>query len=461
MLKGGTPNFEGQNHSVPMQSTTIHPPSIRVSRRSISSVLIDKLSSAQSFTFSTLIHAVLVLLLGGTVLFKHYSQPPDFAAPPGGLVSNDETVQPPPDPQPQLQQPSYAQAAADIAAVATAPSAVASITTSNLTTPSFNMASLAATMPAVKADKLAAPVAAKVPSMGNSLSKEMAARISSFTGGWAKGGTASMDQPLKSREFVFTAYLAKYQGGDWDSTVRIENGKIWAGSLPNLLYIITKLSKQKIHAEPQVEPLDLSSDEIFVKKPPFIWFTGHRDFKLTDKEVENLGEYLRRGGCIWGDSSLPGRRSRFDLAFRREMLRLVPDPNQPWQQLPPNHPIFTHAWYSEVKTVAPGINFYDEPIYALMGYAGEIAVLYTANDYGDMWQFGVDEKGQIDLSRDEKRRLIAVNEEMWYRRNLYFRNIEPKALFDTYKFGTNIIIHLLTRWEAKLRMVPQLNNAGN
>ncbi|MEI9895410.1 MAG: DUF4159 domain-containing protein [Chthoniobacter sp.] len=187
-------------------------------------------------------------------------------------------------------------------------------------------------------------------------------------------------------------------------------------------------------------------------------FTGHRDFKLTDKEVENLGEYLRRGGCIWGDSSLPGQRSRFDIAFRREMLRLVPDPNQPWKELPASHPIFTHAWYTEIKAVAPGLNYYDEPIYALMGYGGEIAVLYTANDYGDMWQFGIDEKGDIDLSRDEKKRMVAVNEEMWYRRNLYYRNIEPKALFDTYKFGTNIIIHLLTRWEEKLRNVPQMDN---
>jgi hypothetical protein len=132
----------------------------------------------------------------------------------------------------------------------------------------------------------------------------------------------------------------------------------------------------------------------------------------------------------------------------------VPDPNQPWQALPANHPIFTHAWYTDVKTVAPGINFYDEPIYALMGYGGEIAVLYTANDYGDMWQFGIDEKGNIDLSRDEKKRMVAVNEEMWWRRNLYYRNIEPKALDATYKFGTNIIIHLLTRWEEKLRTVP-------
>jgi hypothetical protein len=89
----------------------------------------------------------------------------------------------------------------------------------------------------------------------------------------------------------------------------------------------------------------------------------------------------------------------------------------------------------------------------LVGYGGEIAVIYTANDYGDMWQFGLDEKGAIDLSRDERKRLIAVNEPMWHRRGLYFRNIEPKSLLDTYKFGTNIVVHLLTRWEDKVRHV--------
>ena len=82
--------------------------------------------------------------------------------------------------------------------------------------------------------------------------------------------------------------------------------------------MIDKLSRDKIRAKPQPVPLDLSNwDEIGSKKPPFIFFTGHRDFKLTDQEVKNLGEYLRSGGCIWGDSSLPGQRSRFDIAFRR------------------------------------------------------------------------------------------------------------------------------------------------
>ena len=373
------------------------------------------------------------------------------------MVSNQtRPSQPPPDAQPQLTQPQYSQPTPNVSNVADLALEYRRHDHDQRQAPTaFSMSSLASTMPAIKSDRLATPLTPKVTSMGNGLSKEIAKGIANFTSGWAKGGTSSFGKPLKEREFIFTAYLAKYQGGDWDSTVQIEDGRIWAGSLPNLLYIITKLSKRKIHAEPQVEPLDLASDEIFVKKPPFLWFTGHRDFTLTDKEVENLGEYLRRGGCIWGDSSVPGQRSRFDIAFRREMLRLVPDPTQAWLKLPPTHPIFTHAWYSEIKSVPPGVNYYDEPVYALMGYGGEIAVLYTANDYGDMWQFGIDEKGEIDLTRDEKKRMVAVNEEMWFRRNLYFRNIEPKALFDTYKFGTNVIIHLLTRWEEKLRTVPR------
>lgn len=408
----------------------------------------------QSLTFSTVIHAIIVLMLSGAVLFKAVSPPPDFVGDAGGLVSNEAPVEQPPESQPQLSQPQFSQTTPNVSATPTAPSTLAALTTTNLTTSSFSIASQAMTMPAIKADKLSAPMTPNVSSATKGLSKDIATKIASFTAGWAKGGTASFSKPLKSREFEFTAYLAKYQGGDWNATVELEDGEIWKGSLPNLLYVIGKLSKSKLHAEPQAKPLDLSSGEIFDKKPPFIWFNGHRDFKLTDKEVEVLGEYLRRGGCIWGDSSLPGQRSRFDIAFRREMLRLVPDPNQPWLPLPPNHPIFTKAYYSEIRAVAPGINFYDEPIYSLQGYGGEIAVIYTANDYGDMWQFGIDEKGKFDMSLDEKRRLIAINWEMYTRRNLYFRNIDEKALFDTYKFGTNIIVHLLTRWEDKIRTVP-------
>ena len=427
--------------------------------------LITWVAGVRYVALSGLLHTMLILILGGTVLYKNMVEPPDFSSGEGGLLLNDEQIAELPEPM-QMQNPDLSStamsstAAASASAVSTAVSQMAAITTTASTPNNFSMASIAAPdvsltlKPSISST--AAPTATDV---GVGLTKGQATRIGAFTSGWARGGRAAMGQPLKSRAFEFTAYLAKYAGGDWDSTVWLDGEGVRGGSLHNLLYIISRLSHKKIHADPQPIPLDLSSDEIFQKKPPFIWFTGHRDFVLTDIEVLNLGEYLRSGGCIWGDSSLPGNRSRFDIAFRREMLRLLPEIKQKWEPLPATHPIYTNTYYAEIKGVVPGMNFYHEPIYGLKGFAGEVAILYTANDYGDMWQFGLDENGDFDLSRDDKRRFVAINEQMWHRRNMYFRNVEPKALMDTYKFGTNIIIHLLTRWESHTRFIQ--TNAMN
>ena len=50
--------------------------------------------------------------------------------------------------------------------------------------------------------------------------------------------------------------------------------------------------------------------------------------------------------------------------------------------------------------------------------------------------------------------------DLYVNNGLYIHNVDPrapiKALLDTYKFGTNMVIHLLTRWEDKLRSAPRL-----
>lgn len=285
-----------------------------------------------------------------------------------------------------------------------------------------------------------------------------AAGIAGFTGAWTGGsgrGTGS-GTGIRQREFEFVAYLGRYSGGNWNSTVAVEGGKIVRGSLPNLLYLISAWSNDKIKTnERNVQAIALDSDEIFTAKPPFIFLTGTRDFKLTEKEVENMRKYIRLGGAIWGDSSVPGRNSRFDIAFRREMKRIIPDVDKDWEPISEDHPIFTKGYFPEIKTVPPGLNFYKEPIYSLKIY-GEIAIIYTANDYGDMWQIGLDKDGEVDMSRNARNQLIALNDSLWRYRGVYLGNMEPDAISDTFKFGINIITHLLTRWEDKVRSAPRL-----
>jgi len=410
--------------------------------------LIEKFSNSRDFTISFILHAILVAVFGTSVLFQAVQEPPDFEGEGGGFVGGEATTAPPPTTQQQVPQ------TPNITVTPTT-STVNTITTVAPSAMNFTMAPMIVTpvTPTAPPDtQMAAPKPSTV--SGDGLTGAQASAIKAFTGGWGKGSGSGTG--TRNREFEFTAYIGQYAGGNWNSTIQSIGGKIENGSLPNLLYFMSSWSKNKVKTNyKNVKAIKLDTDEIFSVKPPFIFLTGTRDFKLSDKEVENLQKYVRLGGAIWGDSSVPGRNSRFDIAFRREMKRVIPDVDKDWEELPTTHPIYAQAYFPEVKNIPPGLNFYKEPIYALKIY-GEIAIIYTANDYGDMWQVGLTEQGQVDMRRNEKGTPVAINEQIWNNRETYLRNITPESLITTYKFGTNLVVHLLTRWENKTRTASSL-----
>jgi len=426
--------------------------------------LLDKLRNSRDFTISLLLHVILVSVFGGAVLFEAVQEPPDFEGGGEGFVGSSEPVSAPP------QQTQVATPTQDMSVLATPvnTSAVNAITTTAASPMNFNMAQMVMAPPAPAAPTaMAAPKPVAPPAgAGMQMSAADASAIKAFTTGWGKGSGSGSG--TRNREFVFVAYIGQYGAADsgWDSTVstigasRVIDGVINNGSLPNLLYYMSSRSKNKITTNfDKVKAIKLDSQEIFEAKPPFIFLTGSKDFRLTDAEVENLRKYVRLGGAIWGDASVPGRNSRFDLAFRREMKRVIPDKDKDWEELPKNHPLFDarQAYFPEVTTVPPGINFYKEPVYALKIY-GEVAIIYTSNDYGDMWQIGLTQDGKVDMRRDASRNsaFVAINQQIWDNRGSYVRNISVPSLDMTYKFGTNLVLHLLTRWDSKVKSAPAL-----
>ena len=421
---------------------------------------IDKFSNSRDFTISFVLHLILILLFGTTVLFKAVQEPSDFEGESGGFVPGNTEVQaPPPQPTQPQQTPNIT--------TSSMPSPSTSSTVITTMAPSAINFTMAQAVPApvvVAAPSAAQMAAPTAPTMsGSGMTAAQATAIKAFTGGWGKGAGAGTG--LRQREFEFVAYIGQYEGGNWASTISTvgqngyHGGEINNGSLPNLLYFMNAFSKNKVKTNyKNVKAIHLDSDELFVIKPPFLFLTGTKDFTLSEKEVENLRKYVRLGGAIWGDSSVPGRFSRFDIAFRREMKRIIPDVDKEWETLPANHPIFTQTYFTEVKDVPAGLNYYREPVYALKIY-GEVAIIYTANDYGDMWQIGLDDRGQVDLRRNQAIPgwpWVAMNRTLWIDRETYIRNLAADSLLPTYKFGTNIVIHLLTRWEFKTRSASSL-----
>lgn len=419
--------------------------------------LIEKFNNSRFFTISFVLHVLLIVIFGGTVLFEAMQEPPDFEGGEGGfLAAGDQTAAPPNPSQVPPQDTTFT------VTTPTQNNTVAAITTTGQNPLNFSMDAIVVPSAMVKPTATTAAATAPPASMGGGgMNAAVAGQIRDFTGGWGKGtggGTGT-----RQREFEFTAFVAKYSGGNWDSVFRVMD-KIPMGALPNLLEFMSKESRDKIKTNyRRVEPIELDSDRIFAVKPPFIFFTGSRDFVLTDKEVANLQKYVRLGGAIWGDSSVPGRGSRFDIAFRREMKRVMPDKDKDFEALDIRDPMFTRSpYFTGVTKAPPGLNYYEEPVY-VMRYFGEISIIYTANDYGDMWQFGLKQSGRdwvINNDRNERGERIALDWPLYINTGLYIHNTNPNppaaSLLESYKFGTNMVIHLLTRWEDKLRSAPRL-----
>jgi hypothetical protein len=407
--------------------------------------LTRKLSNSRDFTISLLLHGVLIAVFGSTVLFQAVRPPSDFETE-SFSPSAPSALAPIPAPETPLPP-------APNITTAPPPTGVSVITTiappaMNFVAPTMIISSMPDPAPGLKVEAQRAPSPSP-----EGLTRAQADAIGGFTKHWLKGppGTGN-----RVREYEFTAFVGQYAGGNWNSTVRVEGGKIENGSLPNLLDFMSTRSKNKVKTNYRsVRAIRLDSDELLSAKPPFVFMTGTRDFRLTDKEVENLQKYVRLGGAIWGDSSVPGRNSRFDIAFRREMKRVIPDVDKTWEVLPENHPIYAQAYFPEIKETPAGLNFYREPVYALKIF-GEVAIIYTANDYGDMWQVGLDDSERVDVRKNAQNAFVALNQAIYDNRETYLRNMSPEALARTYKFGTNVVIHLLTRWESKVRSASPL-----
>ncbi|MCC7518665.1 MAG: DUF4159 domain-containing protein [Verrucomicrobiae bacterium] len=274
-------------------------------------------------------------------------------------------------------------------------------------------------------------------------------------GGGKRGATGSK----RTTQAKFKCYVVQYHGGDWDSNFGVTDGTRWYGNcIYNLMLQIGRWTQGRVKADLIPQALALGDSEWLEKvKPPFVFMTGHKDFRLTDKEVENLRQYLMLGGALWVDNSLPGRRSRFDLALRREMKKVLPD--RDFEPIAPSHPLFSS--YFQFTAPPPGMNFYDEPV-EVVKIGGEVAVVYTLNAYSDLWETGLTDKDAIDLGFDWS----VKNNQRYYRsgphfnrggyqRGIFFRNNTQEGVVRAYQFGINITIYLLTRFQDKFMTLPR------
>lgn len=134
--------------------------------------------------------------------------------------------------------------------------------------------------------------------------------------------------------------------------------------------------------------VELSSPEVF--DYPFLYLSEPGFLRLTDKEISNLGEYIRRGGFIMADDFraagyLAGGPEELEV-LRYYLKRALPE--RDLVRLDISHPIF-HSFFDvdSLKMTAPYGNFTPE-FWGMSDEHGRLQVIANYNnDIGDFWKY--------------------------------------------------------------------------
>ncbi|MBV9462867.1 MAG: DUF4159 domain-containing protein [Verrucomicrobiae bacterium] len=410
--------------------------------------LLTSILETRFIFFALLVHILALIVFGGRKVFQAVEQS-GYIETSGEIFSRSSTPPPPenhttPSVQTATEARNRAALNVPVPDIAKAPIAV-------------NRPDLPFSLPVPDTSPTTpAPLGRASSGMGEAMAKADLTRMSEVkktVAQWELSGAygANAGRTVKAK---FVCYIGKYSDGDWNcNSGEIFQGKFVGNCMANLMLQVSRWTQGRILADLKPQPISLSSDDLLRLRPPFVFLTGHKDFTFTTEEVQQLREYLLVGGCIWADNSLPGRRSRFDLAFRREMKRVLPD--RDFETVSPTHPIF-NSFY-KLTEVPPGMNYYHEPV-EMVRIGDEIAVIYTLNAYSDLWQTAFNEKNQPDTTilRDPEtgdvRDLLGPHwaKDDYDERKLYFRNVNEESVRNSYRLGINILVHLLLRFQDKL-----------
>ena len=197
----------------------------------------------------------------------------------------------------------------------------------------------------------------------------------SLVRGVGEAGTIVGEKPTGTTRFVLT--VARYGGGeaDWDTHKTM---------MPFLAWQLRE--RVGFNVETEVREVGLESPEVM--KSPWIFITGHNDFRFTAAQVANLRRYLLAGGTLWAEDCTHEDDPTWDRAFRREIARVLP-PEEGYRlkkiTKADDHPIFRSCFdLSEGYKgyFPPPGDKYRENYIEGIEIDGRLAVIYTRNDYG-------------------------------------------------------------------------------
>lgn len=169
---------------------------------------------------------------------------------------------------------------------------------------------------------------------------------------------------------LFKTGFARLQydgGGDWYNDPEV---------LPNLASFVNS----SLGTHFPIDQAVVKASEIRLFDYPFVYLTGHGNIRFEDREIDNLRQWMKRGGFLYADDDYG-----MDKSFRREIKRIFPE--YELTLIPASHPLFT-AFY-DFSAGLPKIHEHDaqEPqAFGIFDEEGRMLCLYTyETNISDGW----------------------------------------------------------------------------
>ena len=226
---------------------------------------------------------------------------------------------------------------------------------------------------------------------------QIASRITVGTLAGAATGVLAQRPSAKPRGSEFVFARLRYDSGDWDY-----NPKVAA----NVLNSIVEYTNVRVYPEEVVITAD--SDELLAF--PFIFMTGHKLVRFSDRERERLREYVRQGGLLFSDDCNHDIAGLYATSFEQEMRRTFPA-RSTLDKLPRTHRLYTcfFPFPDGPPQTAHELNGWGDDLVhdylRAVEHEGRVGVLYSNKDYGCEWDYDWRNKR---FQRDDNTR-FAVN----------------------------------------------------
>jgi len=173
------------------------------------------------------------------------------------------------------------------------------------------------------------------------------------------------------------------------TTIRYGSGEVdWDTHKTTMPFFAWQLRERiGFNIDTRIAEVPLESPKVM--KSPWIYMSGHKDFRFTADQIDNLRRYLLGGGTLWADDSTHETDFTWDKAFRREIARVL-SPRDGYRlrkiTKDEDHPLF-RSCFDLSKGYAgywpPPGDKYRQNFIEGIEIDGRLAVIYTRNDYGD------------------------------------------------------------------------------